>query len=60
MITWREIVTFLSTLDDDQLDDTATVWDVEQGEFYACDFLELQDGDDILDDGHLFIAIKQD
>ena len=59
-MSWRELLGFLLTLDDNRLDDTATVWDVADGEFYPCDFLELQEGDDVLDAGHLFIAIKQD
>ena len=57
---WRELLAYLLSLDDDRLDDTATVYDVSIGEYYPCDMLEIQDGDDILDDGHLFISINMD
>jgi len=53
MITWRYIRDILIDADEKQLDDTATICDVN-GEFYPVDMFESLD-DDILDNGHLFL-----
>lgn len=58
-MTWRYMLRFLLKMEESKLDDRVQVWDVSEGEFYPCELLEMQ-GDDIIDDGQLFIAIKED
>lgn len=57
-MTYRELLQFLKGLEqnnDDRLDDSVTIYNSVDGEYYPSDLLEFN-GDDVLDDGHLFIA----
>lgn len=54
--SYRDLLEYLKKLEadnDSRLDDTLTVYD--NGEYYPADILEFE-GDDVLDDGHLFIT----
>lgn len=56
--TWRDLLDTLKTMEsnnDHRLDDTVTVHVPECDEYYRGLLLEYE-GDDILDNGHLFIT----
>ena len=53
MITYRELLEKLSLLSDEQLNSTVTIRD-QHDEWYP-GIISIQDGDDVLDDGHPFI-----
>lgn len=56
--TYADLLKYLLELQanhDNRLQDTITVYNSIDGEYYPAEFLEF-DGDNILDDGHIFIA----
>jgi len=58
---WKELLDYLKSLeenDDNRLGDSVMVWDIELGEYYPADTLEIEDQDDIIEFGHLFISIN--
>ena len=40
------------------LQESVTIWDVDEGEYYPGECVEIAEATDILDEGHLFIRIK--
>lgn len=57
---WKELDAFICGLSDEQLEDTVTVYDQSEGEFYPCDVIEFTESDDVLDSGSMFIVIKDE
>ena len=59
-MTYKELLDYLLQLNyekDARLEDTATVYNCADGEYYPAEIVEFT-GDDILDDGTLFIMAK--
>lgn len=59
----RDILDFLKTLeknDDNRLEDTVTVWDMEMGEYFPANLLTIEKGDGIMEDGQMFFAFNFD
>jgi len=55
--TYRDLLKFFKELEakgDNRLDDNVTVYNSIDGEYYPADIVEFN-GDDILDNGHLFL-----
>ena len=40
------------------IDETVTVYDAADGEYYPADTIEFEEADDVLDAGHMFIVIN--
>lgn len=59
MFTYRQLLEKLNQLPDERLDDTATVYDQVEDEFYAAHGLEINDLDDVLDLGHPYIVFNE-
>ena len=60
---WGELLEYLyeRSIDDvNFLQESVTVWDMDEGEYYPGQCLETAEATDILDEGHLFIGIKGD
>lgn len=58
-MTWQELYDFLTqNFDAKWFQDSVTVYDKSEGEFYPSDVIEFQDGDDVIDSGSVFISIK--
>ena len=58
---WGELLEYLyerSVDDVNFLQESITVWDMDEGEYYPAECLETAEATDILDEGHLFIRIK--
>ena len=41
------------------LENSVTVYDKREGEYYPCDTLEFEEGDEIIDAGHIFLQIER-
>ena len=41
------------------LQDSVTVYDKTEGEYYPCDTIEFEEGDEIIDAGHIFLQIER-
>lgn len=57
---WEDLRIYLNELHekrDMRIDDSVTIYDMTLGEFYPVDILEYCVGDDILDDGAIFLTI---
>mgnify|MGYP005814153933 CR=1 FL=1 len=62
-MNWGELLETLyeKSLDDvNFLQETVTIWDKDEGEYYPGECVEIAESTDILDEGHLFIGIKGD
>ena len=58
-MTYEELLEYLSGLQaagDIRLQDTITVWDIENGEYYPAQLLEFAGDDEIISPYHLFIG----
>ena len=58
---WGELLEYLyerSVDDVNFLQESITVWDMDEGEYYPGECLEIAEATDILDEGQLFIGIK--
>jgi len=58
-VNYEELLEFLKSLEsnaDNRLYDNVTVWDMEEGEYYPAELLEIADSDGIIDAGHLFFG----
>ena len=61
MITWRELYkVIINKASKEQMfiDETVTVYDAADGEYYPADTIEFEEADDVLDAGHMFIVIN--
>lgn len=56
MLTYRELAHLLKNMHPDHLDDTVTV--LYEEEFLPVDHCFVQQGDDVLDDGHYYLIIN--
>ena len=56
-VSYRELLERIKELDDEHLDDDATIYDSAYNEFVPVHKIETQHGDDVLDDGHLFLTV---
>jgi len=62
-MNYEEVLDYLKLLeenDDNRLEDSVTVWDMEMGEYYPAEILEIRDSDGILDDGHIMFGFNQE
>ena len=62
-MNWGELIEYAyeKSIDDvNFLQESVTVWDMDEGEYYPGECLETGEATDILDEGHLFIGIKGD
>ena len=60
-MNWGELFEYLyeRTINDTNfLQESVTIWDVDEGEYYPGECVEIDDATDVLDEGHLFIRIK--
>ena len=58
-MTYAELLDYLKSLeenDDSRLEDSVKVWDMEKGEYYPTDLLEIEESDGIINAGHLFFG----
>jgi len=55
-MTWRSLLDTLVL--HERLDDSVTVYDAAEGEYYPADLIEFEEADDVLDKGHMFISIN--
>ena len=58
-VNYGELLEFLKSLEsnaDNRLYDTVAVWDMEEGEYYPAELLEIDGSDGILDAGHMFFG----
>ena len=58
-MTYEELLAHLKVMEadsDDRLQDDVTVWDMEEGEYYPAELLEIDGSDGILDAGHMFFG----
>ena len=58
-MTYEELLTYLKGMEadsDDRLQDDITVWNMEEGEYYPAELLEIDGSDGILDAGHMFFG----
>jgi hypothetical protein len=55
-MTWRSLLNTLVL--HERLDDSVTVYDAAEGEYYPADLIEFEEADDVLDKGHMFISIN--
>jgi len=61
MITWRELYKIIirkASKEQMFIDETVTVYDAADGEYYPADMIEFEEADDVLDAGHMFIVIN--
>tara|TARA_R100001480_G_scaffold144785_1_gene142795 strand:+ start:232 stop:447 length:216 start_codon:yes stop_codon:yes gene_type:complete len=68
MITWRELYKIIIRKASKEnrnlpfsqmfIDETVTVYDAADGEYYPADMIEFEEADDVLDAGHMFIVIN--
>ena len=59
-ITWNDLNNIMieKAIDDSNfMSESVTIYDRSVGEYYPAGLLEFQEGDDILDDGGMFITI---
>jgi hypothetical protein len=59
-ITYRELAEQISNLPEDRKDDTLTLFDPVEGEYYPACLDYTGDEDDILDAGHAVITIASE
>ena len=60
-MNWGELFEYLyeRTINDTNfLQESVTIWDVDEGEYYPGEGVEIAEATDVLDEGHLFIRIK--
>lgn len=58
MITYRELLNKLKSLDEVDLDTTATIFLSESDEYFAVNKIEVTKEDDVLDADHLILVVK--
>ena len=56
--TYRDMLAYLNTFTQEQLDLTATVFDSDEDEFYAIDVDNITREADVLDADHPYFVIK--
>jgi hypothetical protein len=60
-MTWEElseIIDVRSLLCPSSLQDSVTVYDAAEGEYYPADTIAFEEADDVLDAGHMFLSIN--
>ena len=60
-MTYEDLLELLKSMesnDDNRLQESVTVWRVEDGEYYPADLLQLDESDGILEEGRLFLSIN--
>jgi len=58
-MTYRELIIKLMKMPDGALDQTITIFNEEDEEFYGCTGHDVSNADDDrLDDGHLFLMVN--
>jgi hypothetical protein len=58
-MTYRQLLKKLQSMPDASLDDTVTVFNNDDEEFYPVDRAKIADDDcDVLDEGHLYLTIN--
>ena len=60
-MTYKELLDFLKSLEqnaDNRLEDNVTVWDMEQGEYYPTEVLQIDDGDGIMEAGQMLLGFN--
>ena len=58
-MTYAELLDYLKSLeenDDSRLEDSVKVWDMEKGEYYPTEILEIEESDGIIDARQLFFG----
>ena len=58
-MTYGELLEFLKSLEssvDNRLCDNVVVWDMEKGEYYPTEILEIEESDGIINAEHLFFG----
>lgn len=55
-MTYRELLSKLQAMTQDKLDDDVTVYFESHDEYFAVNSLNVQDGDDVLHDGHRYLS----
>jgi len=55
-LTYRNLIKHLMDLPPQRLDDTVTVLDIVNGEFFAAKNFAIADEYDVLDEGHFYIT----
>ena len=58
-VNYGELLEFLKSLEsdaDNRLYDTVAVWDMEKGEYYPAELLEIDESDGIIDARQLFFG----
>ena len=61
MMTWRELYKVIirkASKEPTFIDETVTIYDAADGEYYPADTIEFEEADDVLDAGHMFIIIN--
>ena len=53
-----EIINEKGLADPLSLQDTVTVYDASEGEYYPADTIAFEEADDVLDAGHMFLSIN--
>ena len=58
-MTYKNLLDFLKSLEqnaDNRLEEGVKVWDMEMGEYYPTELLEISESDGIMDVGQLFFG----
>jgi hypothetical protein len=58
-VTYKNLLDFLKSLEqnaDNRLEEGVKVWDMEKGEYYPTELLEIDESDGIMDVGQLFFG----
>jgi len=61
MMSWRELHNVIlekAYAEPDFMNETVTVYDVAEGEYYPADTIEFMEADEVLDAGHMFISVN--
>ena len=61
MMTWNDLYIMIhenGMADRDFLHENVTIYDMSGGEYYPADTIEFEQGDDVLDDGCMFISFN--
>jgi len=59
---WADLLQLLydkGLRDNGFLENSVTVYDKAEGEYYPCDMIEFEEGDEIIDAGHIFLQIER-
>ena len=61
-MTYKELLDFLKSLEqnaDNRLEDNVTVWDMEKGEYYPTEVLQIEQGDGIMEAGQILLGFSE-